>query len=47
MWQYTPTNELMHYGKKGMKWGVSRAQNKALNKAGLLSQRPALLSNTV
>ena len=24
MWQYTPTNELMHYGVKGMKWGVRR-----------------------
>lgn len=21
MWQYTPTNELMHYGVRGMKWG--------------------------
>ena len=21
MWQYNHSNELMHYGKKGMKWG--------------------------
>lgn len=28
MWQYTPTNELMHYGKKGMKWGQRRAVKK-------------------
>ena len=36
MWRYTPTNELMHYGKKGMKWGQRRAvkkQAKALKKS--------------
>jgi len=28
MWQYTPTNELMHYGKKGMKWGRRTTRTK-------------------
>ena len=31
--------ELSHYGKKGMKWGVRRAQNKALNKASRARDR--------
>lgn len=31
--------ELSHYGKKGMKWGISRAQNKALNKASRARDR--------
>ena len=33
MWQYNPTNEFMHYGKIGMKWGKRRAI-KAATKAG-------------
>jgi len=31
MWQYNPTNELVHYGKKGMKWG-SRKGRRQLSK---------------
>ena len=31
--------ELSHYGKKGMKWGVRRAQNSALNKASRAADR--------
>ena len=31
--------ELSHYGKKGMKWGVRRAQNKVLNKASRARDR--------
>ena len=27
MWQYNDPNALMHYGIKGMKWGVRRYQN--------------------
>ena len=28
MWHYNDSNTLMHYGIKGMKWGVRRYQNK-------------------
>lgn len=28
MWEYVQTNELYHYGVKGMKWGIRRYQNK-------------------
>ena len=27
MWQYAPTNELMHYGKIGMRWGKRNGSN--------------------
>lgn len=27
MWHYNDSNTLMHYGIKGMKWGVRRYQN--------------------
>ena len=35
MWQYNYTNELYHYGVKGMRWGVRRArrENKKIDKS--------------
>lgn len=34
MWQYTPTNELMHYGKKGMKWGTRKGRRQLSKLSG-------------
>ena len=34
MWQYTPTNELMHYGKKGMKWGTRKGRRQISKLSG-------------
>ena len=31
--RFSDSNELMHYGVKGMKWGVRRAQQKYVKKA--------------
>lgn len=48
MWQYNYSSELYHYGRKGMKWGVRRYQNKdgSLTPAGKKRhQRDMLDSN--
>ena len=45
MWQYQPTDELIHYGKKGMRWGrrkspehkAFRAEVKNAKKHGMLA----------
>lgn len=31
MWQYNHTNELMHYGKKGMRWGKRSTHPKVVS----------------
>ncbi len=45
MWEYNHPNELMHYGKKGMKWGQRRAIRKQVDKEQkkLISKRESEL----
>lgn len=39
MWQYNHTDELMHYGVKGMKWGVRRSSNSGSSSTSSSSNR--------
>lgn len=49
MWQYnqTPNDKLMHYGVKGMKWGVRRDRAKRARMGQRLKERADLDSKTV
>lgn len=48
MWQYTKTNDLKHYGKKGMKWGQRRALRKTVDgeQRSLISKKEQSLLKT-
>lgn len=41
MWQYNYTNELYHYGVKGMKWGVRKKYYSAATAANLTKKKRA------